>query len=90
MGKIKRKPKVGPNGEIIKRRANPYILWKSDRIRELQAQQGAAFNFQAAVQIITSEWNNMTEEQKKTIKDGQNDDQQPADENMAGDYNTVQ
>ena len=32
----------------------------------------------------------MSEEQKKTIKDGQNDENQPADVNMAADYNTVQ
>ena len=85
--KIKRKPKIGPNGEIIKRRANPYILWKSDRIRELQAKMGASFNFHDAVQTITGEWNKMSEEQKKAIKDGQSVDYQSNDVTMASTFN---
>ena len=87
--KIKRKPKIGPNGEVIKRRANPYILWKSDRIRELQASMGAAFNFHDAVQTITGEWNNMSEQQKKAIKDGQEGDFQTGDVPMTGNFNQV-
>lgn len=50
---------------------------------------GATFNFHDAVQTITGEWNNMSEQQKKAIKDGQEGDFQTNDVPMTGNFNQV-